>query len=78
MGNADVKKSADMLISFYRKSDINKKDRRLHMYDHGFEMKKWRSEMVNSYKNYLSKIEPTSEEYKRICEGVATLEKIPL
>lgn len=48
------------------------------MYDHGFEMKKWRSDMVNSYKNYLSKLEPGSEEYARICEGVATLEKIPL
>ena len=48
------------------------------MYDHGFEMKKWRSDMVNANKNYLSRLEPGSEEYTRICEGVATLEKIPL
>ena len=48
------------------------------MYDHGFEMKKWRSDMVNTYKNYLNKLEPGSEEYKRICEGVKTLETIQL
>ena len=48
------------------------------MYDHGFEMKSWRSEMVKTYRNYLSKLEPGSEEYRRINDGLSTLEKIPL
>jgi hypothetical protein len=48
------------------------------MYDHGFEMKKWRAEMVHSYSSYLMNLEPGTDEYRKISEGIATLEKIPL
>ncbi|MGL4370046.1 MAG: hypothetical protein ACRCUT_10310 [Spirochaetota bacterium] len=46
--------------------------------ENGFEMTKWRSEMVTSYRSYLTKLDPSSEEHKLISEGIATLEKIPL
>ena len=48
------------------------------MLEKNFDMRKWRSDAVSQYRNYLSNLDPNSEEYRLIKKGIEDFEKIPL